>query len=254
MKTVNLCLQTISKRLVYVFICCSVGGLLLGCVSDQIRKDKSLIKVQTVLVLPPQSAYVALRSQLPQLQPLVADRFKRAGFKVMMPDAAHFAKAHEDALLAVGSVYQPKHQQFVPLDTLKYAASIAKALQQHYTFDAMVDSSLVMRSVTIHGGKASWDQVTASVPLKYPDKPVSTYPTPLYGLSLRLVAYAGDGQRIDSFFAGIVMPFWLDNQETVMHYQMHPSYQGDSVDIDPKAFKKATALAVRQWLTRVRPR
>jgi hypothetical protein len=136
------------------------------------------------------------------------------GVRVIAPELFEIRAVWDSAVNDVGTLLDARGD-FDP-GLLDVAASrlIEAYRSQGHRFDALLLSYLESRIVTISGGSVSWDGVKRRIQIDRSKggKDLWKWPNhePSVCLSLRVIAYSGDGQRIFERYGGL---------EVVHHYR-----------------------------------
>ena len=210
---------------------------------ETVPVEADIIRANTVLVLPADSLHKELAKFSDEVQQLMIDAISKKGFRIIPFSKEEYAAINEEALTVSGSVYEPSIGKQMPLNPNVYTKALIDLARERKKFDIVVVPEIVLRNAQTEGDEAVWDGVKREY--RWVEKPRETYTLPrkASGLSLRMGVYTDKGNKIIVNFAGISLPYLMEYEDGVFHYQMKENYFTDkelqeSVDKSFKIFNQ----------------
>jgi hypothetical protein len=184
---------------------CLLGAFIVACIGTTPARP-----LEAVLLAPPN-----FNRELPRIfeagPAAVAGELRAVletrGVRVLEPDLLEIREVWESATSDVGTLLDARgdfDRALLDAAALKLAQAYRSRGQR---FDALLLSYLESRTATISGSSASWDGVKRHVQIdrSKAGKDLWKWPNhePAACVSLRVVAYAGDGQRLFERYGGL---------------------------------------------------
>ncbi len=194
-----------------LFSCLLIPLLVLclnGC--EMVPDTKPLmIDANKVVVLHVEALHKELKDSSKPIYRQLINNIEKKGFQVESMTAEHYQQLREEALLVSGSVYDPNVGRFIPLNRSVYIKAIVDLSARQFSHDIVLIPEVVLRTASVVGDKASWDNVEREV--TFINQPLSTYDLPrkIKGLSLRLAGYTYNGAEVFLNFSGVSLPYHM---------------------------------------------